>query len=253
MHYFVGYGYSGRKFTGFQRGNGKRSVEDGIISALTKMNLDPEISSAARTDRGVSATGNVFSMNCSGNIRKVMADLNRNTSDMVFHSYAEVEEGRSPRHNESKTYRYIVFDYGREELQTVLSKFQGKHDFSNFARVDHRNPVRTIDTIEVIENGDHVSVDFHARSFIWQQIRRIMGFVFHAIENNLDIDPFSEHRIVKLAPPDQLILKRITYSGIEFKPFVPVSLARHVASEARKSRLDFLYHENILSTLHEYL
>ena len=57
-------------FSGFQRGNGENSVEDSIIRCLEKNHMPGEIHSAARTDRGVSAVGNVFSMESDESIEK---------------------------------------------------------------------------------------------------------------------------------------------------------------------------------------
>lgn len=253
MHYFIKYGYSGTEFTGFQHGNGSRSVEDEISKALERIGIPGNISSAARTDRNVSATGNVFSLSCDENIRRVMAELNRSTEDMIFHSYAAVDEQKSPRHNDSKIYRYIVFDHTAEDLKQHLEKFQGKHDFTPFARVDNRNPVRTIDRIEVAGNQGYVSVDFHARSFIWQQIRRIMGFVLHVISTGQDVPPFSDHGIVRLAPPEQLILLDISYKDVEFMRLKSAALEKHIASLARNARMKYLFHENLLATIYDHI
>lgn len=251
MRYFVKFGYTGTEFTGYQRGNGNRSVEDEIITALEKMHFDPEISSAARTDRGVSAIGNVFSLNCKGSIRKAVADLNRNTQDMVFHAFAAVPDTLNPRHNESKVYRYIAFDMDRNALERRLVKFEGKHDFSGFARVDNRNPLRTIDKIEVKEREGYIAVDFHAKSFIWQQIRRIMGFVFYTISEGLDVDPFSGHKIVKLAPPGQLILMDVSYRDVAFTPFKSANLQKRLSLEATEARMDYIYRENVKASLYD--
>lgn len=250
MQYFVKFGYLGTKFTGFQRGNGDHSVEDTVMKVLSAIGIEDTVKSAARTDRGVSATGNVFTFHSDMNIRKIMAELNNRTEHMIFHSYSPVSEGSNPRHNESKIYRYIVFQEYGKELKDILDLFTGTHDFSAFARVDDRNPIRTIEKIDILPFKDHTAVDFHGRSFIWQQIRRIMGFVLYNLENNLNTDPFSDHGMVKLAPPDQLILRDISYENIEFKPFISPSLLKHTESEDRNASLEHIYMENALSTLH---
>lgn len=253
MHYFVKYGYSGTEFTGFQHGNGERNVEDVITAALENIGITSGITSAARTDRNVSATGNVFMFSCSGNIKQVLAELNHGVEHMVFHSFAAVQEHMSPRHNDSKVYRYIVFDHKAEELKHHLEKFRGRHDFRAFARVDHRNPVRTIDRIEVTENTGYVTVDFHARSFIWQQIRRIMGFVSYTVSTGQDISPFSDHGIVRLAPPEQLILLDITYDGVEFTRLRSASLEKRISASARTARMNYIFHENMLTALYDHI
>ncbi len=249
MRYFVKFGYLGTKFTGFQRGNGKRSVEDTIVNVLERMKAASGISSAGRTDRNVSAMGNVFALETEVNIRSVLSKLNSAIEHMAFHSYAQVEDGRMPRHNESKVYRYISTGYSSGDLEKVLRPFEGKHDFTNFARLDQRNPLRSIEKIEVSDHGRYVSVDFHGRSFIWHQIRRIMGFAFTVISGGLDVDPFSDHGITDMAPAENLILLDITYSGIEFRMFSPPSMIKRARADSNSAFLQSVYQDGLLSML----
>lgn len=253
MLYFIKYGYNGSEFTGFQSGNGDKSVEDTIMSSLQKIGVKSPIQSAARTDRGVSAVGNVFSIDLDRNIRSVMAHLNSSCEYMVFHAYAIPKEDISPRHNESKLYRYIVFNTGVSALNQRLKRFIGKHDFSNFARVDHRNTLRSIESITVREQAGYVSVDFRARSFVWHQIRRIMGFVLHEIELDQDIDPFSDHQIRKMAPAEQLILLDISYRGVDFDVFVPRSLIADMKRNAIVAKTKSIVADTTLGQLQSYL
>lgn len=249
MRYFVKYGYSGPYFTGFQRGNGERSVEDSIEHALVKLDITGGITSAARTDRGVSAAGNVFAFDCGTDIREVLSELNSSVEGMIFHAYSSVGEDASPRHNESKTYRYIVFGLDPATLEKLLEPFTGRHDYSNFARVDHRNPVRTIERIDVTPHEMYTAVDFHGKSFIWQQIRRIMGFVFHEIETSGRIDPFSDHHVVRLAPAENLVLMDITYAGISFLNFRSRTMARGQEKKVKSALMNYIYSENIMGIL----
>ncbi len=54
------FAYDGTKFYGYQRQPDKPTVEGEIISVLRDSGLDATIKSASRTDRGVSALGNVI-------------------------------------------------------------------------------------------------------------------------------------------------------------------------------------------------
>lgn len=249
MRYFIKFGYIGTDFTGFQKGNGARSVEDSILAKLQSIGVTSPISSAARTDREVSAIGNVFSVEYNGNIKNLMALLNKGSASLFYLAYSPVESSLWPRHSSMKVYRYLCSSYSKRMLEPHLRKFTGTHDFSHFSRRDGRNPVRTIDRIDIVDYGTFTAIDFWGKSFIWQQIRRIMGFVFSQIEEERDDDPFSYSRAVKPAPPQQLILLDVRYPGIVFTPFREKSLERILIEKTRRSFYTFLLFEHIISSL----
>ena len=224
MRYFIKFSYFGWMFSGFQRGNGDNSVEDAVSSILLKENVD-DFSTAARTDRGVSAVSNVLSVDYGHNIRKLMASINGNGKGIVFHSYASTDHERNVRHCTEKMYRYIVMDGNANLMRKRLSYFAGTHDFSDFSRKDIRNPVRTINRIDVMENRSCIFVDFYARSFVWNQIRRIMGFVLYSDSSS---DPFVERGNGLTAPSENLILMDINYEGIEFSPFLTKGILQDI-------------------------
>ena len=74
MKLFCKYGYTGSGFDGFSREDGRHTVEGAILNTLLDMNvLDPGKAPlhASRTDRGVSALGNVFSFETGRDMEKV--------------------------------------------------------------------------------------------------------------------------------------------------------------------------------------
>lgn len=59
----------------------------------------------------------------------------------------------NPRYARYRWYRYYLVDQGLdvERILSVASFFTGKHDFSNFAKVeDFKNPVRISDNIVLL-------------------------------------------------------------------------------------------------------
>lgn len=225
MHILIKFGYIGWQFTGFQRGNGDNSVEDTILKVLRKTGISEEIHCGARTDRGVSALSNTFTMETDKNPSMVMGILNGKISGMVFHSYSIVPEGFNPRHCDYKTYRYIL----RKErvgpyLRKSLKPFRGQHDFRNFCKMDRRNPVRTIKSIAVGSRGDWISIDYKARSFLWNQIRAITAYAVEHSFTEEQADPFSlTEKYPGLLDPEGLLLIDIVYDGIQFQDGVSVS------------------------------
>lgn len=240
MYYFIKYGYDGAKFTGFQRGNGVNSIEDSIIRLLSLYGISHDIESAARTDRGVSARGNVFLIQTDRNINDVMGILNARIENMFFYSYALLDDYINPRHNSMKEYSYILTDYVNiEELMIKLLEFKGQHDFRNFCTVDSRNTVRTIDDISYSQFGRFYIINFYGKSFIWHQIRSIMAFALAGNKN-----PFSlKTKFTYIAPPEPLILKDIIYDGITFTNFNYIKHKRSMNKTLEMVRTRYVLYE----------
>ncbi|MCL4452559.1 hypothetical protein [Ferroplasma sp.] len=240
MYYFIKYGYDGAKFTGFQRGNGVNSIEDSIIRLLSLYGISHDIESAARTDRGVSARGNVFLIQTDRNINDVMGILNARIENMFFYSYALLDDYINPRHNSMKEYSYILTDYVNiEELMIKLLEFKGQHDFRNFCTVDSRNTVRTIDDISYSQFGRFYIINFYGKSFIWHQIRSIMAFALAGNKN-----PFSlKTKFTYIAPPEPLILRDIIYDGITFTNFNYIKHKRSMNKTLEMVRTRYVLYE----------
>jgi tRNA pseudouridine38-40 synthase len=221
MKYIIKFSYDGTRFSGYQRGNGERSVEDSIQREIERLGINSEIRSAARTDRGVSAVSNVFSVEYGDRIEKLMGILNSRITDMSFHSFAVVDEKFNPRHCTMKWYRYYLLqDVGVEGLRHVLEKFLGTHDFRNYCRSDGRNTIRSISKIEVGSENRSTFIDFYAQSFLWQQIRTIMAYAVQHSEHPDDSDPFvTSERYGRIAIPQSLILMDINYESVRFTPY----------------------------------
>lgn len=243
MTYFIKFSYKGWRFTGFQRGNGANSVEDTIGKLLSLEHIS-DFKTAARTDRGVSAVSNVMSVEYEGNIRKLMNSLNQHGSGIVFHSFCQVDDGRNVRHCAEKIYRYIVIGQDKDRIERRVLHFQGTHDFSRFSRADSRNPVRTISKIEVRFQSPYVFVDFHGRSFVWNQIRRIMGSVLFS--DDFPDDPFSGELRIYNAPSENLILLDILYSDTVFTPFKSRAMRQNIVSGLTRSAIESQLYQSLL-------
>jgi tRNA pseudouridine38-40 synthase len=240
MYYFIKYGYDGTKFSGFQRGNGRNSVEDSIINTLSRYEICQNIESAARTDRNVSANGNVFLINTERNIIDIMGILNAELEDMFFLSYAILKNYMNPRHNSMKMYSYILTErHDMEDLMNRLYEFKGTHDFRNFCKLDTRNTVRTIDNISYSKVDKFSVINFYGKSFIWHQLRSIMAFVLSG-----NTDPFSlKKKYTYLAPPEPLILRDIMYDGIAFTEFNYIKHKRYMQRTSDLIKIRYVLYE----------
>ncbi len=216
MALLVKFGYIGTCFTGFQKGNGSNSVEDSILTILKEHDISESIRSAARTDRNVSASGNAFILKSDMQPEKILKILNAYSNNLFFHGYSEVGDSFNPRYCRSKRYVYLLRD-PMESFVKTIKKFEGEHDFSAYCRKDSRSTLRRIESIQCNQDGQFLNAAITAQSFVWEQIRSIIGFCNSPSMQDHFADPFNnppDRRIV--APPEPLLLEDITYDGVEF-------------------------------------
>ncbi len=229
MRIAIKIGYDGSHFNGFAMQPGKKTVEGEIIKRLKKTGIIEErrkarFQYAARTDKGVSAFGNVIAFNCRGNAIRALEKL----KNIWLFGYATVDEKFNPRHCKTKTYRYYLpaKNIDARKIKEAAELFIGEHDFSYFARIDARNPVRRIERIDVKKGKEIIKLDFEAPSFLWNQIRRIVAAIKRYAEgkNSIDdiIDALERRRRTNfgIAPAENLILWDIKYD-FEFFPLFP--------------------------------
>lgn len=224
MRYALKFGYHGKDFSGYARQPGQRTIEGEIIKALreTKM-IDNEKSagfqSASRTDKGVSAVGNVIALDTDFRKNEILPALNAHLEEIWFYGMAEVPPTFNLRHAKGRWYRYHVFDegQGRKKIEECAKIFLGAHDFSNFTRMEGKDSKRTIDAIEISKENEFIVLDFKAQSFLWHMVRRIVSAIMYAAKGKLSPDDIKNALLAKqkgdfgIAPPEPLILMDVDY------------------------------------------
>ncbi len=205
------FAYDGTKFYGYQRQKDVPTVEGSILRVLQQYGIANKISSASRTDRGVSALGNVIHIRTSMDAEDVIGILNANLEHIYFHSFAMVDA--NPRHAELRWYRYHLLkgELDIARLREAAEIFEGRHDFRNFTRA-RDNTVLEIKRVEVKEQGELIAIDFYARNYLWNLIRRIVA-AMQSYASGLEFgeEIFRERRNFGIAPPEPLILMDIFY------------------------------------------
>jgi tRNA pseudouridine38-40 synthase len=193
--YALKFGYDGKMFFGYARQPDVTTVEGEIVKALLATGIikdvkGSELISASRTDKGVSARGNVLALNTDFRKDEILGALNAHLKDIWFYGIAEAQENFNPRHALGRWYRYLLFSHeiDNKDIERVASVFQGTHDFTSFSRPEGKNPVRTIDAIEVQRKGDFLYMDFRAKSFLWHMVRRIVSAIVQVVEQQITID-----------------------------------------------------------------
>jgi tRNA pseudouridine38-40 synthase len=226
MRVALKFAYDGTDFSGYARQPGQRTVEQALLDFLIKQRILDDVRTscfrtASRTDRSVSALGNVCAFDTKCSKKKIFRQLNKDTSDVFIYGVQSVLPGFYPRHAQRRQYRYYLKrnDLDFNALLSAAALFTGEHNFQNFARVEPlKNPVRTIDTIVILEKHDFFVIDFYAQTFLWNQIRRIISALEKRGRGKLSDEQIRialEHPEQKvdfqIASPTPLILKDIVY------------------------------------------
>ncbi|MDH7509241.1 MAG: tRNA pseudouridine(38-40) synthase TruA [Methanomassiliicoccales archaeon] len=231
--------YDGRLFAGSQRQPDLPTVEGEIIKALKEINAienekSARFKAASRTDRGVSALGNVFAFDTDFRKSELLQALNSVAENLYFYAVAEAPIDFSPRRAKSRWYRYWLLnsDIDIDRLVKCAALFEGKHDFRQFCRYDGRSTIRIIDKITSSEYGSYVAIDFVARDFLWNMVRKIVSSMVMVASGKASIEEVKralegEPIDFGIAPAENLILMDVSYD-IAFQVGRPITLVRKI-------------------------
>ena len=221
--------YLGEHFSGSQAQPGFRTVEGDILSDLkliTKLQ-DEEIDLrlASRTDRGVNSLGNVAVFNSSIDDPDIlMRALNAVSKYIYYRGAAIVEKEFNPRFAEIRLYRYALNPAGLDisAMKECAQLFGGEHDFSRFCKPEGRSPVIVLNPVEVSEKEGMVLLDFSARFFLWNMIRRIVAAIVSVGKGESAVSDVKEALDGKdttfgIARPEALTLLDVCYGDVIFK------------------------------------
>ncbi|MGA1819622.1 MAG: hypothetical protein ACMUHU_01290 [Thermoplasmatota archaeon] len=277
MHLAVKVAYDGSSFHGSQRqgDDDQLSVEGSIAAALRKVCPDMEWSEwplrfSSRTDAGVSALGNVFSLETGMDPDELLKALNANLNDIWCWGWGAPRPEQNIRWASSRWYRYhlppgtIRVD-DMEELNRVLSLFEGEHDFSYLCRLEEeKNPVTVVESAKAFDlsgRGELVIVDMVGSRFLWNQIRRMVGAALSVVKgeiDSVDLEVLLKEREgsgealrgkVKPLPPTGLVLMDVKFKDIDFmvsRDALKLTIDRH-AEKAWKASMSILLHTALRS------
>jgi len=189
MRIALKFAYNGMNYHGLARQPNVITVEKKIIDSLSKIGLINEIKKsnfryASRTDKGVSAIGNVLAFDTEYNY-DVLKELYYEFEDIVFYGIKSVNPIFNPRYAKQRIYRYYFKKDKKKinKLIKIIEIFKGEHDFSNFARIEpSKKPIKVIDDILIGERDNLFYIDFYAQSYLWHQIRKIIS-ALNKVEN----------------------------------------------------------------------
>jgi tRNA pseudouridine38-40 synthase len=105
-------------------------------------------------------------------------------------------------------------------MHAAAQRLIGKHDFTTFrsSECQAKSPVKTLDQLDVTQDGDRVYIIASARSFLHNQVRSMVGSLVIVGEGRWTADDLA--RVLdardrtlcgQVAPPDGLYLVKVEY------------------------------------------
>ncbi len=200
VRWALGVSYNGRAYEGWQSQLSRRTIQDHIQSALSKMAAHQVTTlCAGRTDAGVHALMQVVHFDTIAQRRPVSWVRGTNAflpRDIGIEWAVEVPRQFHCRANAiARRYSYVVLesavrpsvDAGRvgwvmrpmaqEPMQLASSHLLGEHDFTSFraAACQALSAVKTMHRITISRRGAYWRFEFEANAFLHHMIRNIMG------------------------------------------------------------------------------
>ena len=237
--------HDGRPYVGWQRQAQGQSVQQEIEEAIAKFSGEsPRLHAAGRTDAGVHALGQVahFDLERTTEGKVVREALNHylrpqpisivsaEAVDPHFHARMSARQ----RH-----YRYVVLnrparpalDIGRAwhvpyvldiaAMREGAAHLVGKHDFTSFRATEcqAKSPVRTLDQLDIVEDGPNLVFVVSARSFLHHQVRNMVGTLILVGRGKWRSEQVAQALAAQdraaagpTAPPDGLYLVAVDYA-----------------------------------------
>lgn len=223
MRYAVKFAYDGTQFFGYQRQPKLKTVEGEIIQRMKETHIirnieESRFQSASRTDKGVSAVGNVIAFNTDFREHNILGALN-GMQDIWFYALTDVANDFNPRFAKQRWYRYHL-SYEEIDIEKIRKASQlliGEHDFSCFSKSDERNRIRRIDDIKIKRMEDFFIIDVYGESFLWHMVRKLIGAIEKVSKGEVDIHKIEDALCGKpsdfgIVSPEPLFLMDIEYN-----------------------------------------
>ena len=238
--------YDGRPFMGWQRQAHGPSVQQAIEDAIFSVTGEQvEVVAAGRTDAGVHASAMPAHADIAKDITpfRLMEALNARLKPqpVAILDCAAAPEFHARFDCTGRRYRYriinrrapLTFDTGlawrvavrldAEAMHAAAQLLVGRHDFTTFrsAQCQANSPLRTLDRLDVVRNGDAIDVFAAARSFLHHQVRSMVGCLklvgagqWHADDLGAALAARNREALGLNAPPDGLCFVGAIYPDL---------------------------------------
>jgi len=209
--------YDGTPFCGWQKQQGQQTVQEILEKAISVATRQKniELSGSGRTDTGVHALAQVAHFDCDKklDLYKFRESLNAlvrphpisireiaSVSD-DFHarfgakqrSYLyKIQNTRYPPALNVNRVWWYTYPLDENKMQQAANLLIGKHDLSTFraAGCQAKSPLKTIDEISIKRDGDFITLEIKAKSFLYHQVRNIVGSLVYVGSGKWSINDF---------------------------------------------------------------
>lgn len=197
--------YDGAGFSGWQRQDHIHSVQQTVEEAIHSFCGETvRLHVAGRTDAGVHAFAQVAHFDVTKEVEadRVRDALNfymkhRPVSVLKAEPVSDEFHARFSALARHYVYRVVnrraalALDVGRAyhvprplnvpAMQEAAKLLLGQHDFSTFraAECQAKSPVKTLDRADITQDGEDIRFLFSARSFLYHQVRNMVGSLLH--------------------------------------------------------------------------
>jgi tRNA pseudouridine38-40 synthase len=236
--------YDGAPFAGWQVQDTAPSVQGALESAVAAMTGETvRVNGAGRTDAGVHALGQVAHLDLAKQVRAdklrdgLNAHLRPHPVGVLAAEIVTAEfDARFSARKRHYLYRIVnrradlALDFGRAwrvpkkldvaAMQEAAQRLVGKHDFTTFRAVEcqAKSPVKTLDVLDVVRDGDDIRIAASARSFLHHQVRSMVGSLVWVGEGRWSADDLAQALAARdraacgvVAPPEGLYLVKVDY------------------------------------------
>ncbi|CAN0562840.1 unnamed protein product [Ectocarpus sp. 12 AP-2014] len=193
--------YIGVGYCGWQKQKESLSLQQVIEDAIFSFSKGKvAVTVAGRTDAGVNAYGQVahFDLNNYYEPRRLMQSINHfsrpHTVGVVFAEEVNLDfHARFSAKSRHYVYKilnrpsiniinngfmyWVRHNLDTEKMQEAANFLLGRHDFSSFraSECQSNSPIRTLDKIDIIRQGDIIEIHISALSFLHHMVRNIVG------------------------------------------------------------------------------
>lgn len=236
--------YDGGPFVGWQRQDNGLSIQQVLEEAVTATVQETTmVYGAGRTDAGVHALGQVAHVDIEKAIEpaRLMAALNFHMKPnpvAVIACAVAADDFHARFSATGRAYLYrivnrrapLVIDRGHAwhlgselnagAMHAAAQRLIGKHDFTSFraSLCQAQSPVKTLDRLDVLRQGEEIQVIAEARSFLHHQVRNMVGTLRLVGEGKWSADDVTRALDARdrsasgpTSPPDGLYLTRVVY------------------------------------------
>lgn len=236
--------YDGAAFVGWQRQINGIGVQQVVEEAVFKFcGETAQVLVAGRTDAGVHALGQVAHVDIAKEttpdkiqgavnfhlgenrisilkVERVADDFHARFSAVQRAYLYRILDRRPPPAIEQGHVWWVSHPLDVAAMNAAAALLPGKRDFSTFraANCQSDSPVKTLDELTAVRVGEEIHVRARARSFLYHQVRNMVGSLKLVGEGKWNLEGFAAARDAAdrtkggpTAPPDGLYLTDVVY------------------------------------------